>query len=58
MQYAVALEMKYKRLRYSHTLAQPPSWYLLSDLCETSTDVWCHYAQFSDKNEVSTLTNG
>ena len=32
MQYAIALEMKYKRLRYSHTLAQspfcPPSWNL------------------------------
>ena len=24
MQYAIALEMKFKRLRYSHTLARPP----------------------------------
>ena len=24
MQYAIALEMKYKRMRYSHTLARPP----------------------------------
>ena len=62
MQYAIALEMDYKRLRYSHTLARPPfcppSWNLLSDLCQTSTpDVRCRYTQFSEKNEVSILIN-
>ena len=36
----------------------PPSWNLLSDLCQTSTtDVRCHCAQFSKKNEVSILIN-
>ena len=50
MQYAIALEMKYKRWRYSHTLKRPPSWNLLSDMCQTSTaDVRCHYTQFSEK---------
>ena len=63
MQYAIALEMKYKRLRYSHTLARPPFcppyWNLLSDLCQISTtDVRYHYPQFSEKNEVSILING
>ena len=43
--------------------AQPPfcsqSWNLYSDLCQTSTTVGrCHYAQFSEKNEVSVLING
>ena len=37
----------------------PPSWNLLSDLCQTSkTDVRCHSAQFSEKNVVSLLING
>ena len=37
----------------------PPSWNLYSDLCQTSTtDVCCHYAQFSEKNEVYVLING
>ena len=37
----------------------PPYWNLQSDLCQTSTaDVRCHYAQFSEKNEVSVLING
>ena len=37
----------------------PPSWNLLSDLRQTSTThVCCHYAQFSEKNEVSILING
>ena len=35
-----------------------PSRNLLSDLCLASTtDVRCHYAQFSEKNEVSILIN-
>ena len=57
MQYAIALEMKYKRLRYSHTLSRPPfcppSWNVQSDLCQNSTtDVRCHYAQFSEKRSL------
>ena len=37
----------------------PPSWNLLFDLCQTSTnEVRCHYAQFSEKNEVSILITG
>ena len=37
----------------------PPSWNLLSDLCQTSTThVRYHYAKFSEKNEVSLLING
>ena len=36
----------------------PPSWNLLSDLCQTSTThVRCHYAQLNEKNEVSILIN-
>ena len=35
-----------------------PSGNLLSNLCQTSTThVRCHYAQFSEKNEVSILIN-
>ena len=37
----------------------PPSWNLLSDLCQSSTtDVRCHYAQFNEENEVSIFING
>ena len=37
----------------------PPSWNLFLYLRPTSTtDVQCHYAQFSEKNEVSILING
>ena len=57
MQCAVTLEMKYKRLRYSHSLARPPfcppSWNLQSDLCHTfTTDVRCHCPQFSEKRSL------
>ena len=46
--------MKYKRLRYSHTLARPPfcppSWNLYSELCQTfTTNVRCHQAEFNVK---------
>ena len=61
MQYAIALEMKYKRLRYNHSLAEavvsrppfcPPSRNLLSDLCQISTThVRCYYAQFTEKKQ-------
>ena len=37
----------------------PPSWNLLSDLCQTSTThLCCHYAKFNEKNKVSILING
>ena len=37
----------------------PPSWNLLSKLFQTSTtDVCCHYAHISEKNEVCVLING
>ena len=47
----------------NYSVSQPPfcsaSWNLLSDMCQTSTtDVWCHYAQLSEKNEVSILIYG
>ena len=36
-----------------------PSWNLYSNLCQTSTtNVRCHYSQFTEKNEVSILING
>ena len=36
----------------------PPSWNLLSDLCQTSTThMRCHFEQFSEKNAFSILIN-
>ena len=44
------------RVTVNYSVSQPPfcppSWNLLSDLCQTSTtDVWYHYAQFSEKTK-------
>ena len=51
------------RVTINYSVSQPPfcppSWNLLSDLCQTSTtDVRCHYAQLGEKNEVSLLITG
>ena len=52
--------LSYRQLQcFTAAIFCPPSWNLLSDLCQTSTtNVRCHYAQFSEKNEVSVLING